>query len=54
MAGVDLAAVREILPHKSIDMTLRYAHLSGDHNQAAVDAFQNALAGGAEKDAETA
>jgi site-specific recombinase XerD len=54
MAGVDLATVREILRHKSIEMTLRYAHLSGDHKKAAVDALQNALAGGAKKDAKTA
>ena len=54
MAGVDLATVREILRHKSFEMTLRYSHLSGDHKMAAVDALQNALAGGAEKDAKTA
>jgi integrase len=54
MAGVDLATVREILRHKSIEMTLRYAHLSGDHKKAAVDALQNALAGEAKKDAKTA
>ena len=54
MAGVDLATVWEILRHKSIEMTLRYAHLSGDHKKAAMDALQNALAGGAEKDAKTA
>lgn len=54
MAGVDLATVREILRHKSIEMTLRYAHLSGDHKKAAVDALQNALVGGADKDTKTA
>ena len=54
MAGVDLATVREILRHKSIEMTLRYAHLSGDHKKAAVDALQNALKGQADKDAKTA
>jgi integrase len=54
MAGVDLATVREILRHKSIEMTLRYAHLSGDHKKAAVDALQSALAGGAAKDYKTA
>ena len=36
MAGVDLATVRELLGHKSIDMTLRYAHPSPDHKRAAV------------------
>jgi integrase len=54
MAGVDLATVREILRHKSIEMTLRYTHLSGDHKKAAVDALQNALTIGTEKDAKTA
>lgn len=43
MAGVDLAAVREILRHKKIEMTLRYAHLSPDHKRSAVEALQEAL-----------
>jgi integrase len=36
MAGVDLATVKELMGHKHIAMTLRYAHLSSDHKQAAV------------------
>ena len=36
MAGVDLPTVKELLGHKDITMTLRYAHLSSDHKQAAV------------------
>jgi integrase len=36
MAGVDLPTVKELLGHKDIKMTLRYAHLSSDHKQAAV------------------
>jgi Phage integrase family len=39
MAGVDIATVREIMRHKSIEMTLRYAHLSPSHKKAAVDAL---------------
>jgi hypothetical protein len=37
MSGVDLMAVKELLGHKRIDMTLRYAHLSPDHKRHAVD-----------------
>lgn len=37
MAGVDLNTVRELLGHKSITMTLRYAHLAPQHKAAAVE-----------------
>ena len=37
MGGVDLKAIQELLGHKTIDMTLRYAHLSPDHKRAAVE-----------------
>ena len=37
MAGVDLTTVKELLGHKDIKMTLRYAHLSPDHKKRGVD-----------------
>jgi site-specific recombinase XerD len=54
MAGVDLATVKEILRHKSISMTLRYAHLSPKHKQSAVEALGKALTAEPEKADKTA
>jgi hypothetical protein len=42
MAGVDLRAVAELIGHKTIQMTMRYAHLAPAHTLAAVER----LAGG--------
>jgi integrase len=45
MAGVDLLTISELMGHKTIQMTKRYAHLAPAHNQAAVDrlvAFRSA------------
>jgi integrase len=44
MAGVGLLTISELMGHKTIQMTKRYAHLAPAHNQAAVDrlvAFQS-------------
>ena len=36
MKGVSVVAVKELLGHESIEMTLRYAHLSPDVKREAV------------------
>lgn len=43
MAGVDLNTVRELMGHKDIKMTLRYAHLAPSHKQQAVEALAGAI-----------
>jgi hypothetical protein len=44
---------RDFLSQKSIEMSLRCTHHSGDHKKAAADAIQTALAGVTEKHAKT-
>jgi integrase len=36
MAGVDITTVKELLGHKTLSMTMRYAHLAPDHKAKAV------------------
>jgi len=40
MAGIDLRTVQELLGHKDIKMTLRYAHLSPNHKRAAIETLE--------------
>ncbi len=44
MAGVDLTTVKELLGHKDIKMTLRYAHLAPAHKAEAVKKLGNLFA----------
>ena len=43
MAGVDLASVKELMGHKSLEMTMRYSHLSPSHKRKAVNTLDNVL-----------
>ena len=45
MAGVDVTTVKELLGHKTLTMTLRYAHLAPSHKVKAVGILDNALNG---------
>ena len=45
MAGVDLTTVKELLGHKSLTMTVRYAHLAPSHKVKALDTLDNTLSG---------
>jgi integrase len=43
MAGVDITTVKELLGHKTLAMTLRYAHLAPSHKVKAVDMLDGVI-----------
>jgi integrase len=43
MAGVDLTSVTELLGHKSLAMTMRYAHLAPSHKVKAAEILDSTL-----------
>ncbi len=43
MSGIDLKTVQELLGHKTMEMTLRYSHLSADHKRRAVEALSSKM-----------
>ena len=43
MAGVDLTSVREFLGHKTLTMTIRYAHLAPGHKRRAINMLDKVL-----------
>ena len=46
-SGADLLTVKELLGHKTLTMTMRYAHLSPGHRAKAVKALDASIFGGA-------
>jgi site-specific recombinase XerD len=50
MNGVDLKTVMRLLGHKDIRMTLRYAHLSREHLQAAVGTLDRSFEAGTKRE----
>lgn len=43
MSGVDITTVKELLGHKTLTMTLRYAHLAQSHKARAVEMLESKL-----------
>jgi len=49
MAGVDITTVKELLGHKTLTMTLRYAHLAPSHKVKAVEILDRSLTSALQK-----
>lgn len=45
MAGIDITTIKELLGHKTLTMTLRYAHLAPSHKVSAVEILDDTLTG---------
>jgi len=45
IAGVDLHTIQELMGHKTLAMTMRYAHLSPGHKLAAVQQLKSGATG---------
>ncbi len=43
MEGIDITTVKELLGHKTLTMTLRYAHLAPSHKVKAVEVLYNSI-----------
>jgi hypothetical protein len=43
MAGVDILTVNKLMRHKTLQVTMRYAHLSQAHLHEAVEALASAI-----------
>jgi len=43
MEGVDIMTVKELMGHKTLDMTLRYSHLAPNHKTKAVNILDRVM-----------
>jgi site-specific recombinase XerD len=53
MAGVDLRTVAKLMGHRTIQVTMRYAHLAPDHLRSAVERLDDAINGATKSETKT-